>query len=63
MDRNHLRRTARRVKQPRGVNAAPLRDLALVVLDPQSGFVIDAFSCQGVHAQQRSPAPQPVETL
>ncbi len=63
LDGNHLRRTCRRVKQLREVNAAPLPGLALVVLDPQSRLVVDAFPCEGGHAQERSLLPQVLATV
>jgi IS4 transposase len=54
LDGSHLRRTQRRLKPLRTLNAAPLPGQALVVLDPSLMLVIDVFPCEDAHAQERS---------
>lgn len=54
LDGNHFRRTERRLKPLRTLNAAPLPGQALVVLDPALMLVTDVFPCEDAHAQERS---------
>ena len=63
LDGNHMRRTQRRLKVLRTVNAAPLPGHSLVVLDPQWKLVVDVFPCEDAHAQERSLLPQVLETV
>jgi IS4 transposase len=63
LDGNHLRRTDRRLKPLRVLNAAPLPGQALVVLDPSLMLMIDAFPCEDGHAQERSLLSQVLETV
>ena len=63
LDGNHLRRTDRRLKPLRVLNAAPLPGHALAVLDPALMLMIDVFPCEDGHAQERSLLPQVLETV
>jgi IS4 transposase len=63
IDGNHLRRTDRRLKALRALNAAPLPGQALVVLDPALMLMIDVFPCEDGHAQERSLLPQVLNTV
>jgi Transposase DDE domain len=63
LDGNHLRRTQRRLKVLRNVNAAPLPGHALVVLDPQWKLVTDVFPCEDAHAQERTLLGQVLDTI
>jgi IS4 transposase len=63
LDGNHLRRTQRRIGPLRTLNAAPLPGHALVVLDPETGLILDAFPCEDGHAQERTLLPQVLETV
>lgn len=63
LDGNHMRRTQRRLKALRTVNAAPLPGHSLVVLDPRWRLVVDVFPCEDAHAQERSLLPQVLETV
>ncbi len=63
LDGNHLRRTERRLKPLRVLNAAPLPGQALVVLDPSLMLVIDVFPCEDAHAQERSLLSEVLHTV
>ena len=63
LDGNHLRRTQRRLKELREINAAPLPGQALVVLDPARMLAIDVFPCEDAHAQERSLLAAVLETV
>lgn len=63
LDGNHLRRTQRRLKELRELNAAPLPGQALVVLDPARMLAIDVFPCEDGHAQERSLLAPVLETV
>lgn len=63
LDGNHLRRTQRRLKVLRNVNAAPLPGHALVVLDPQWKLVTDVFPCEDAHAQERTLLGEVLKTV
>jgi IS4 transposase len=54
LDGNHLRRSERRLKELRTLNAAPLPGHSLVMLDPERMLAIDMFPCEDGHAQERS---------
>lgn len=62
VDGNHFRRTERRLRELRTLNAAPLPGQCLVVLDPQAKLAIDVFPCEDGHAQERSLLPAVLET-
>ncbi|MEO8630834.1 MAG: IS4 family transposase [Betaproteobacteria bacterium] len=63
VDGNHFRRTERRLKELRTLNAAPLPAHCLVVLDPQTKLAIDVFPCEDGHAQERTLLPAVLETV
>jgi hypothetical protein len=63
IDGNHFRRTERRLRELRAMNAAPLPGQALAVLDPQARLMIDMFPCEDGHAQERSLLPAVLETV
>ena len=63
LDGNHLRRTQRRIKELRELNAAPLPGHCAVILDPQLKLVIDVIPCEDAHAQERTLLPQVLETV
>jgi IS4 transposase len=63
LDGNHLRRTDRRLKPLRELNAAPLPGQALVVLDPALMLMTDVFPCEDGHAQERSLLPNVLRTV
>jgi IS4 transposase len=54
LDGNCLAGTEHRIKELRGIAAAPLPGKTLVVLDPQLGLVSDVFPCEDGHAQERA---------
>jgi hypothetical protein len=57
LDGAHLRRSERRLKELRPLNAAPLPGHSLVMLDPERMLAIDLFPCEDGHAQERSLLP------
>lgn len=63
IDGNHLRRTERRLKPLRTLNAAPLPGHSLVVLDPELMLAVDVFPCEDGHAQERSLFSEVLETI
>lgn len=63
LDGNHLRRTQRRIKELRALNAAPLPGHCVVILDPQLKLAIDVIPCEDAHAQERTLLPQVLETV
>jgi IS4 transposase len=63
IDGNHFRRTERRLRELRTLNAAPLPGQCLVVLDPQTKLAIEVFPCEDGHAQERSLLPAVLETV
>jgi hypothetical protein len=63
LDGNHLRRSERRLKELRTLNAAPLPGHSLVLLDPERMLVIDMIPCEDGHAQERSWLSQVLLTL
>jgi hypothetical protein len=63
LDGNHLRRTQRRIKELRALNAAPLPGHCAVILDPQCKLAIDVIPCEDAHAQERTLLPQVLETV
>jgi len=63
VDGNHLRRTDRRIKELREMNAAPLPGHAAVVLDPERMLAIDAIPCEDGHAGERTLLPALLETV
>ena len=63
LDGNHLRRTQRRLKELRELNAAPLPGHCAVILDPQYKLAIDVIPCEDAHAQERSLLPQVLQTV
>lgn len=63
LDGNHLRRTQRRIKELRELNAAPLPGHCAVILDPQLKLAIDVIPCEDAHAQERTLLPQVLETV
>jgi len=54
LDGNHLAATEHRIKELRDVAAGPLPGQTLVVFDPDSRLMVDAFPCPDGHAQERS---------
>jgi hypothetical protein len=54
LDGNHLAATERRLEVLRGCAAGPLPGQALVVLEPESGLVVQMVACEDGHAQERS---------
>jgi hypothetical protein len=63
LDGNHLRRTQRRIKELRELNAAPLPGHCAVILDPQRKLIVDVIPCEDAHAQERTLLPQVLETV
>lgn len=63
LDGNHLRRTQRRIKELRELNAAPLPGHCAVILDPQLKLAIDVIPCEDAHAQERSLLPEVLQTV
>jgi IS4 transposase len=63
LDGNHLRRTQRRIKELRALNAAPLPGHCAVILDPQLKLAIDVIPCEDAHAQERTLLPEILETV
>lgn len=63
VDGNHLRRTDRRIRELRKINAAPLPGKALAVLDPRLMLVTDVLLCEDGHAQERRLLPELAETI
>lgn len=63
LDGNHLRRTQRRIKELRELNAAPLPGHCAVILDPRLKLAIDVIPCEDAHAQERTLLPQVLETV
>jgi hypothetical protein len=63
LDGNHLRRTQRRIKELRALNAAPLPGHCAVILDPQLKLAIDVIPCEDAHAQERRLLPQVLQTV
>lgn len=63
LDGNHLRRTQRRIKELKALNAAPLPGHCAVILDPQLKLAIDVIPCEDAHAQERTLLPQVLETV
>jgi hypothetical protein len=63
LDGNHLRRTERRIKELRELNAAPLPGHCAVILDPQLKLVIDVIPCEDGHAQERTLLSPVLETV
>ena len=63
LDGNHLRRTQRRIKELRELNAAPLPGHCTAILDPRLKLVIDVIPCEDAHAQERSLTPEILETV
>lgn len=63
LDGNHLRRTQRRIKELRELNAAPLPGHCTVILDPRLKLVIDVIPCEDAHAQERSLTPEILEVV
>jgi len=63
LDGNHLRRTQRRIKELRELNAAPLPGHCTAILDPQLKLVIDVIPCEDAHAQERSLTPEILQTV
>lgn len=63
LDGNHLRRTQRRIKELRVLNAAPLPGHCAVILDPQLKLAIDVIPCEDAHAQERTLLPEVLETV
>ncbi len=54
VDGNALEASAHRLQALRGVEAGALPGKSLVVYEPASGLVSDAFPCEDGHAQERS---------
>lgn len=54
LDGNALAGTQHRIKELRGIAAAPLPGKTLNVFDPQLGLVVDVFPCEDGHAQERA---------
>ena len=54
LDGNHLAATEHRLEVLRAVGAGPLPGQALVVLEPESGLVVQIVGCEDGHAQERS---------
>lgn len=54
LDGNHLAATEHRLEVLRTVGAGPLPGQALVVLEPESGLVVQMVGCEDGHAQERS---------
>ena len=63
LDGNHLRRTQRRIKEPRELNAAPLPGHCAVILDPRLKLAIDVIPCEDGHAQERTLLPDVLNTV
>jgi hypothetical protein len=63
LDGNHLRRTQRRIKELRELNAAPLPGHCAVILDPRLKLAIDVIPCEDAHAQERKLLPQVLQTV
>jgi hypothetical protein len=63
LDGNHLRRTQRRIKELRELNAAPLPGHCAVILDPQLKLAIDVIPCEDAHAQERTLLPEVLQTV
>jgi len=54
LDGNHLAASEHRIQELRDIAAGPLPGQTLVVFDPDTRLVVDAFPCQDGHAQERS---------
>lgn len=54
LDGNHLAASEHRIGELRDIAAGPLPGQTLVVFDPDTRLVVDAFPCQDGHAQERS---------
>ncbi len=54
LDGNHLAATERRLRVLRACAAGPLPGQSLVVLEPESGLVVQMVACEDGHAQERS---------
>lgn len=54
LDGNHLAATERRLEVLRKCAAGPLPGQSLVVLEPESGLVVQMVGCEDGHAQERS---------
>jgi hypothetical protein len=63
LDGNHLRRTQRRIKELRALNAAPLPGHCAVILDPQLKLILDVIPCEDAHAQERTLLPAVLQTV
>lgn len=54
LDGNHLAASERRLEVLRGCAAGPLPGQSLVVLEPETGLVVQMVGCEDGHAQERS---------
>jgi len=54
LDGNHIAATERRLSVLRDCAAGPLPGLALVVMEPETGLVVQMVGCEDGHAQERS---------
>lgn len=54
LDGNHLAASEHRIEELRDIAAGPLPGKTLVVFDPDTRLIVDAFPCEDGHAQERS---------
>ena len=53
LDGNHLSASEHRISELREIAAGPLPGHSLVVLDPDTRLILDAFPCEDAHASER----------
>lgn len=63
LDGNHLPGTQHRITELRTTRAGALPGHTLVVLDPASRLIVDAFPCEDGHAQERSLLPEVLQRV
>lgn len=63
LDGNHHPGTEHRLKETRGITAAPLPGKSLVVFDPRHDAVCDVFPIEDGHAQELSALDEVIDTI
>lgn len=63
LDGSHWAASERRIKETRSLHSVPLPGQALVLLDPQTRMMVDAFPCEDAYAQERELLGQVIPTL
>jgi len=63
LDGNHISGTEHRLKETRGITAAPLPGKSLVVFSPRHDAICDYFPIEDGHAQERSALDNVLETI